>query len=195
MPKKPVKDVQGIRFELQQSERDALEAYMAGSTITGLLNGIGNALMPFSGAITALAAAWIAGEIADEAKEFLDGIVNKNRDAMASPANDSYSAIVAYLYPLSWPIDKEDAGRFKKSPNGKKTTIPQKWMRKRFQDFINQTQQTMFISQMETQNLTPAEAWSLFFPISEMENEAIYNVNRAASTLPFIGWLVPDPGN
>ncbi len=191
MPKKPVKEVLGIRIELQETERAALEASLVANGIAGILSSLGSALSPFSGAITALTVAWIADDFSDNAKAYLDKIVGRNRARLASDANQSYKAITAYLYPLSWEsFDYEDAGKFKKGPDGKKTTIPEKWMRQRFQSFMNQTKQTMFISEMERQNLTPSEAWSLFYPYDEMENEAIYNFNQAAR--PYLGWLFPE---
>ena len=75
MPKaKPKADnIHLFRLELQQTERDALEAALAGRFVTNavsatgnVLTGIGNALSPFSGAIQAFAVAWIAEKSVDE---------------------------------------------------------------------------------------------------------------------------------
>jgi len=104
--------------------------------------------------------------------------VSSVRTVISQDAANQYQAITAYLYPLSWPLDYEDMGEFKKSPNGEKTTLSARFMRRRFQAFMNQTQQSMFISEMERLNLTPAEAWALFYPWDEMQNEAIYELRN-----------------
>ena len=185
MPKAKADSVQSLRIELQETERAALEASLTAGGISNVLQGIGAALLPFQGAFTALAVAFLADEIGDEAKKFLDKYaVNPIRDELTAGAQEQYQTITAYLYPLSWPIDYEAAGRFKKGPDGKKTDLPTKFMRQRFQAFMNQTQQVMFISEMERQNKTPAEAWALFYPWDEMINEGIFTV-RGSSGLGF----------
>jgi hypothetical protein len=93
------------RIELQQSERDTLEAALAGrfvtnaaSSIGSILSGFGAALAPFSGALTALAAVWIADRSWDELKEkVLDPIVDKIRDPHIERYAGDYALIVAWL--------------------------------------------------------------------------------------------------
>jgi len=97
MPKaKPKADnIHLFRLELQQTERDALEAALAGRFVTNavsatgnVLTGIGNALSPFSGAIQAFAVAWIAEKSVDE---ILDAA--KNAGARQKVSNEeSYHA-------------------------------------------------------------------------------------------------------
>jgi len=60
MPKKPVRNLDGIRIELQDTERAAVEMWAAGSAAGDILSGLGRVLLPFEGAITALAVAYIA---------------------------------------------------------------------------------------------------------------------------------------
>ena len=106
MPKAKPDQVIVHRIELQQSERDAMEAALAGKFITNgisavgnVLGGLGQALVPFSGAISALAALWIADrtidEIVDAVKETKEG-VELLYDS-AKQANGTYSATVAWL--------------------------------------------------------------------------------------------------
>lgn len=194
MPKRAADSVNSIRIELQETERAALEASLTAGGIANLLHGIGAVLLPFQGAITAYVTAWLAGEIAEEAKEALDKIVRRNRESMSSSANEQYQAITAWLYPRTIPLNLKEAREFKKGPDGKKTTLPSKFMRRRFQAFLNQTQQTMFISHMESQNLTLAEAWALFYPWEEAQNEAIYEINQRISGANwFLDLITPDP--
>tara|TARA_R110002020_G_scaffold254392_2_gene468093 strand:- start:366 stop:962 length:597 start_codon:yes stop_codon:yes gene_type:complete len=64
------------RIELQETERAALEAALAGRFVTNavsaagsVLSGFGQALAPFSGALTAIAALWIADKSIEEIQE------------------------------------------------------------------------------------------------------------------------------
>ena len=198
MPKKACSDLQGIRFELQQSERDTLEAYLAANGVGQVLQGVGAVLAPFSAAFAVFVAAYLADEIVGQAKTVLDGVVDRNRETLAQPANDSYMAITAYLTPLSWPLDLEAAKTFKKSPDGQKTAIPQRFMRRRFQQFITMIggATPMFRVHVIEAGMTPAESWALFYPYEEMQNDAIYEVNQSVGRLgPFFRWIVPEPTN
>ena len=76
MPKAKPDQVIVHRLELQQSERDAMEAALAGKFITNgisalgnVLGGLGQALSPFSGVLSAVAAVWIADQTWDQLKE------------------------------------------------------------------------------------------------------------------------------
>ena len=67
MPKAKPTQVIVHRIELQQSERDAFEAALAGNFVTNavsaagsVLTGFGAALAPFSGVLTAIGAAYLA---------------------------------------------------------------------------------------------------------------------------------------
>jgi len=52
--------VASIRLELQSLERDNLELFVGASAVGDILTGVGRVLMPFEGAITAFAVAYIA---------------------------------------------------------------------------------------------------------------------------------------
>lgn len=61
------------RLELQETERAALEAALAGRFVTNavsaagsVFSGIGNMLTPFAGALTAIAGVWLADKTLDE---------------------------------------------------------------------------------------------------------------------------------
>lgn len=105
MPKAKPDQVIVHRLELQQSERDAMEAALAGRFVTNgisavgnFLNAFGNALSPFSGAITALAGVWIAGRSWEELKDIvLDPIVDVIRAPVLEKYAGDYALIVAWL--------------------------------------------------------------------------------------------------
>lgn len=105
MPKAKPDQVIVYRIELQETERATLEAALAGRFVTNavsgagaVLSGIGSALAPFSGAITALTAVWIAGRSWEELVEkVLDPIIdNIQRPHLERYAGD-YAMIVAWL--------------------------------------------------------------------------------------------------
>ena len=105
MPKAKPDQVIVHRIELQETERATLEAALAGRFVTNavgaagsVLSGIGVVLAPFSGALTALAALWIAESTWDELKEkVLDPIVEKIRQPHIDRYAGDYSMIVAWL--------------------------------------------------------------------------------------------------
>ena len=190
MPKAKPDSVQSIRIELQETERAALEASLAAGGIANLLHGIGAVLLPYQGAITAFAAAWLAGELADEVKEQLDKVVGGLRGSIQEPTAQNYQEITAVLYPLSFPLSSDDNSMLRSFSRG----LPDSTLRVRFNAFILQTEQVMFISEMEVQNLTPSESWSLFYPWDEMLNDSIYDANRTVSrTNWFVDLITPDP--
>jgi len=76
MPKKPVRNLDGIRIELQDTERAAVEMWAAGSAVGDILSGLGRILLPFEGAITALTVAFIAEKGIDS---FISTSANLNR--------------------------------------------------------------------------------------------------------------------
>ena len=135
MPKAKPDSVQSIRIELQETERAALEASLAAGGIANLLHGIGAVLLPFQGAITAFAAAWLAGELADEVKEQLDKVVGGLRGSIQEPTAQNYQEITAVLYPLSFPLSSDDNSMLRSFSRG----LPDSTLRVRFNAFILQT--------------------------------------------------------
>ena len=76
MPKAKPTQIVVHRIELQETERAALEAALAGNFVTNAVNaagsvlsGFGQALAPFSGALTAIAGLWIADKTVEEVME------------------------------------------------------------------------------------------------------------------------------
>lgn len=65
MPKRKMKDDLHFRFELQESERDALQAWTISNSFNNVASGVGSLLMPFSDAFKTIVAAIIAKEGVD----------------------------------------------------------------------------------------------------------------------------------
>lgn len=193
MPKAKCTSVQGVRIELQETERDALQLATAGSAAGDILTGIGNLLMPFQGAITAFTAAYLAGTIAPEVMERLDRIVAKNRVALAGEAETQYSTFTAYLYTQSWPIDTTEARAFiVDADNG----ISFDWLRQRMYAFLK-TASADTAAPLSSLG-TPAEAWAQFYPYDELQNEAIYHLNQRVQSQRgplgvFLRAITPNP--
>lgn len=70
MPKPRPDSVVVHRFDLQPSLKDSLDNYLVGQTVTNGMSAIGGMIAPFSGAIAAIVAAWIA-------KEGIEGAIDK----------------------------------------------------------------------------------------------------------------------
>jgi len=104
-PKAKPDIVHSVRIELQETERATLEAALAGRFVTNaamaggnLLKGVGAALAPFQGALTALAAVWIADKTWDELKDkVLDPIIDVIQTPILEKYAGDYSMIVAWL--------------------------------------------------------------------------------------------------
>jgi lysozyme family protein len=72
MPKAKPTSVVVHRIELQKTERELLEGYVAANGIGSILSGVGNLLNPFSTLITGLIAAWIAKEGIEDLWEWIN---------------------------------------------------------------------------------------------------------------------------
>jgi len=112
MPKAKPTQVIVHRIELQETERATLEAALAGRFVTNavsgagaVLSGIGAALAPFTGAISALAVLWIADrsldEILDAARKSGEELKQRNEEAhegYGAKAIEYVSALLTSTY-------------------------------------------------------------------------------------------------
>lgn len=96
------------RIELQQSERDTLEAALAGNFVTNAVSaagsvftGIGYMLAPFGGALTAIAGLWIADktidEILDAAKDAGEAQKQRNEETYYESGNKYLDRVRAWI--------------------------------------------------------------------------------------------------
>jgi hypothetical protein len=118
MPKAKPSQVIVHRLELQTTEREALEAALAGNFLTNavsaagsVLTGLGAVLAPFSGALTAIAGLWIAEK---GATALIDAAENTAEQASKiadflnpSKQQDAYQYVCVYLAACSgWEGDE-----------------------------------------------------------------------------------------
>ena len=107
MPKAKPTQVIVHRIELQETERDTLEAALAGSFVTNgvsaigsVFSGIGSALAPFRDIFTALGALWIADKTLEELTEVVTETYDHVTDfffPQIKSAPEMYGFIVAWL--------------------------------------------------------------------------------------------------
>lgn len=112
MPKAKPDSVQVVRFELQERERDIAEGFILGNAAGNLMSGtgaiisgvgtaIGAVLNPFSGAITALGALWIADrsfdEIMNTARTWGEQMKQDIEEQYASEYGDGYTNVCTWL--------------------------------------------------------------------------------------------------
>ena len=104
MPKAKPTQVIVHRIELQQSEREALEAALAGRFVTNAVSaagsvftGLGNLLTPFTGVLTAIGALYLADKTLDEIKEKWDDSIQWGQSWLANRYGGDYELIPAFL--------------------------------------------------------------------------------------------------
>lgn len=100
MPKSKPDSVVVHRIELQQHERESLDNFLIGKTVTNAVSAIGSVLTPFAGAIGAIVAAYIAKEGVEKFNEAWQGYYARVGEDIVEPyRNESqyYRAVMAYL--------------------------------------------------------------------------------------------------
>lgn len=108
MPKRKPSQVITHRIELQETERAALEAAMAGRFVTNavgavgsVFSGVGSVLAPFAGAFTAIAALWIGDraldEVMDAAQEMGEQQKQQNLESYSEEASQRMQYFAAML--------------------------------------------------------------------------------------------------
>lgn len=118
MPKAKPTQVIVHRIELQETERAAMEAALAGNFVTNavgaagsVFTGIGNLLAPFSGALTAIAGLWIAEKGAEAVIETVEEGIEGGKKVIdwvnPKKQGDAYQYICAFLMACSgWDGDE-----------------------------------------------------------------------------------------
>ena len=100
------------RIELQKTEREILEGYVAAEGIGSILSGVGNLLNPFSTVIASLFAAWIAKEGIEDLWKWIDDKL-KEKDRRLSADYLAYldahnSAVAAGADPGAGPMTERE---------------------------------------------------------------------------------------
>ena len=94
MPKRRVDRLDGLRIELNERERDAIDLWSAGQATGSILNGVGAVLLPFAGAIELLTALWIAEQGKDALANATANILSSYRDSKTAVEKQVDAAVV-----------------------------------------------------------------------------------------------------
>tara|TARA_R100001594_G_scaffold120057_1_gene155582 strand:+ start:486 stop:1130 length:645 start_codon:yes stop_codon:yes gene_type:complete len=194
LPKKPVKETIGLRIELQQTERDALETLVMGNTAGEVLKGLGAALLPFQHALSAVVVWYLAQYTWDEIKQQLDVQVAKTRGEYSEEVQQIYNQFVAMLNTKGWadfPLENAEGDVRPETVENFKEFVSEihekvdvwasgpggRWMKPlldKIQGFIKNFSSPVAVNNAKTNGWTPAEAWANFYPIAEMQNDVIF---------------------
>lgn len=209
MPKaKPkAENIHLFRLELQQTERDTLEAALAGRFVTNaigatgsVLTGLGNALMPFQGALQVFAAAWIAEKgvtgALDLAKDIGESMKENTEEEMAAKGAENMLAMTAWLTATydngGW--DAICDSTFKNYTLPKNTALfytpylgleSPKWFIMKCSDFLKSICSDRELH--ERFGVTPLELWNQHFDTQQYGSEAYYYAQQDAQKAG-LGW-------
>jgi hypothetical protein len=199
------------RIELQETERATLEAALAGRFVTNgvsaagsVLTGMGNFLAPFSGAITAIAALWIAGRSWDEIMGAAGGAGSELKEYTESELTASgipyYTAFTSWLNSLNQFTGQAgicaafDAGEIPQGANGI-AVIPVPafsmdvpgFFVKRMHQFL-----TMYCaaSADDTRLNDPVGWWMEFYPATNYGSEYYYWTQYTFTRTQTTGWFM-----
>ena len=182
------------RIELQETERATLEAALAGRFVTNsvsaagsVFTGIGNLLAPFGGALTAIAALWIADksidEILDAAKTAGEKQKKKNEATYADSGIRDLDYFGAWLEATmnsgGWDAlcDPLIIGKWwveSSQPNKMPVNYLPPWFRDRCLQFLETVCDPNNV-QARTSGLSIRELWAAFYTIEEYISNAYYD--------------------
>jgi hypothetical protein len=200
MPKAKPTQVIVHRIELQQSERDALEAALLGRFATNavssaghVLTGIGNLLVPFSGVLTAFGALWIGDRSLEMVREDGERRKRENERSYEGDGADVLSMVSAYLiarYSEHGWRPAPPAGGFyanfilwyreyvENTPNDR-VIITQWFGQEILAPFLRLCDERMDADATPTQ--TPAEMWDEWYTTEQYGRDAYYYNTRIGS--------------
>ena len=217
MPKAKPTQIIVHRIELQQTERDALEAALLGRFATNavssaghVLTGIGNFLVPFSGVLTALGALWIGDRSLEMGRADGERRKTENERSYEGEGADVLSMVSAYLiarYAETGWNSAPPAGGFyggfvywyreyvENTPNDR-VVITEWFGRDILSPFLRLLDQRMMAD--ATPTVTPAEMWDDWYSTTEYGQKAYYENTRGSAFLALgqtLGFRDDDAGS
>lgn len=197
MPKSKPTQTIVHRIELQETERAALEAALAGRFVTNavsaagsVLSGFGQALAPFSGVLTAIAGVWLADQTIDEV---IDKVKEKGEEEKQRREESYYNVGNLNMQRFnSWLIATYENGGWAAICNSdnvaewirsvSNTAKPIQYMppwftdiQKKFLNIICAQSDAM----KEKQN--PSQLWQDFYSIEDYGNDAYYYATNGSA--------------
>jgi hypothetical protein len=188
------------RIELQETERATLEAALAGRFVTNaataagsVFTGIGNLLAPFGGALTAIAALWIADKSIDEILDAAKTAGEKQKKKNESTYTDSGIKNLETFG--AWLESSMSMGGWDRLCNGQIAAewlasvsnpldpinfLPS-WFRDRCIQFLETVCNPNNV-QARTSGLSIRELWAAFYPIEEYISNAYYHETNGTAS-------------
>lgn len=217
MPKAKPTQVIVHRIELQETERAAVEAALAGKFVTNgvtaagsVLSGIGGLLAPFGGVLTAVFALWAADKTWDMAKEAGEEQKQELQEQAAEAGAPMYNAFTSYLntmYAVNGragicDVPEWRQGRFGAvgtSPSIESQYVPELQMRcPNFFIAIMHRFFEYYCAQLPVDAVqhqqTAVELFEEFYPLSQYGIDAYYYAQQALTQTggvlgTFLGWI------
>ena len=193
MPKPKATDVIVHRLDMQPSLKDSFAAFLIGKTATNAVSAIGSVLLPFSGAIGALAAAWIAKEgiesAFDTVTDYFLGKGEEMVDEKYGPELQKYKLTFAFIQSCTSVNDFSDGHNdLMTSLGGGKGFVKKKWLafiRARLGDIKNPA--TQWPKEV-------AQWWKAFYPpqafMKDVKGDLQSDLDKAAAVTGVIpNWL------
>lgn len=207
MPKAKPDQVIVHRIELQKSEREALEAALAGKFVTNgiqaagsVLSGIGNMLAPFGVVFGALAALWIGDRTFDAVKDDAKRRKAKAESDLEETVLPMYTAFSSYInaaYADNGPRGVVLAFRdWPVSSNDKKTIVPikgenmptgvgtYKFLAVEMITFVRWwiSLEEKLLTDERYMGVEPGVLWDQFYPLEQAGKDAYFYTQQAVTT-------------
>ena len=196
------------RIELQETERATLEAALAGRFVTNavgaagsVFTGIGNLLAPFGGALTAIAALWIADRSLDEILEGAKDLGEKQKAKMEESFQDAGAKYISYY--SAWLQSKFELGGWDEVCNSRvelmkdyydpfnptRTLMGPQWF---FDEFLRFLTNVCDPNNVNARNENPVDLWAQWYSVDQYGQDAYYwaqqDVKKAAPWSKALGW-------
>ena len=201
------------RIELQETERDVLKTYLAVNSATNAVRAVGTLIAPFTGLLAAAGAAYLAAYTVEEISENADAAISQTQQYYARNATEKYQEFTAILQTKTWDDFKPEPANVDRV----RELVTQ------IRDFIDSISHLPTAKQLSRQiaafgsnfigreqaidsaiqqGWTPSEAWSNFYGIQEVVNDAVYQRGFIVNTIDYFarfgtigGWFDIFGGN
>lgn len=208
MPKAKPTQVIVHRIELQQTEREALEAALAGNFVTNAVSaagsvftGLGNMLAPFGGALTAIAGLWLADKTLDEALDAARAHGEKTKERLEESFQEEGSKEIAYY--SAWLSAKygeggwdavcagrtELLGEYYNPTNPARALMGPQWF---FDEFMRFLANVCDPDNVMARSHNPSDLWAEWYDVEQYGKDAYYwaqqEVKKVAPWTKILGW-------
>ena len=208
MPKAKPTQVIVHRIELQETERAAMEAALAGNFLTNAVSaagsvftGIGSVLAPFGGALTAIAGLWIADRTLDEILGAASSLGEKQKEQMEESFEGDGGKYISYY--SAWLQSKFELGGWDEVCNSRvelatdyydpfnaaRSLMGPQWF---FDVFLRFLSSVCDPNNVMARDSNPVDLWAQWYSVEQYGKDAYYyaqqEVKKAAPATSIFGW-------